>query len=682
MAAQSRADAMDDSDLIGRAADPRDPSFRFIVYPGRRTNEAVREGDWLVGRSGAAPSRITATLPRDPARRGRFVAVDGGRRTRRIAGADGLLLPGLAILRASSGTLVSGSVALSAERPLVREGSNGPAVLEAQKRLNLLLDMTTTSGLPGPAFAPLPEDGRWSPAMTAAVRAFQRFAVDDGLSDDGVLGPQTWAVLLRMTEQDAHPPQSSSAPDGPRSGDPASESPDAPQSDIATNLAAITVTTTTQDLGLRPDAPGFSALAWSNTPAKRTVFGNLEVARKAAQLASERLASARAAVAPGAIPTHVQAQVIATAETKSAAAQQRVNAASEAMLSWLRTAGPAHNRRLSALRALRQKLTKQLASAHTTVAQQAAQAALDNNRNDIAAAEAEYARQLAVFVPMVPTIRNTHAVSVDGVVVQLYDHVTAYATIDNAGFEGQATGDGRAAVSARINQIATGDDQRILAIISRHEGTFSNINTWDRAIVTWGFIQWTFGEAGDGSLVGLLREIKRLEPAIFRDRLQRFGIDVDQQHVQLTRADGSVLNGSAAAAAIQTDVKLAAALSRLGVVPAAQDIQVRHAIRTKINQMLARRVPGHDVHFRDVVTSSYGVGVMTDRAVGGGEGAVSRTAATALNHFKKQHPDAQLGDPAWAAQAEPDVVAALAAMDPQRAQSYVALSHAHGSYSP
>lgn len=84
-------------------------------------------------------------------------------------------------------TLMGGS---SAARPTLRRGSRGAPVQELQTRLNVWIAATPGSGL-----APLVVDGIFGVRTDAAVRAFQR---NQGLTVDGIVGPQTWARLLAL----------------------------------------------------------------------------------------------------------------------------------------------------------------------------------------------------------------------------------------------------------------------------------------------------------------------------------------------------------------------------------------------------------------------------------------------------------------------------------------------------
>ena len=75
-------------------------------------------------------------------------------------------------------------------RPMIRNGSRGPAVQELQLRLNIWLART-----PGIGLAPLVADGIFGSRTDAMVRAFQR---NRSLLVDGIVGPQTWSALFAV----------------------------------------------------------------------------------------------------------------------------------------------------------------------------------------------------------------------------------------------------------------------------------------------------------------------------------------------------------------------------------------------------------------------------------------------------------------------------------------------------
>lgn len=68
-------------------------------------------------------------------------------------------------------------------RPTLRKGSSGTAVVELQRRLNSRGEQLAT-------------DGKFGALTEAAVKRFQSA---NGLKADGIVGPQTWTVLLTAT---------------------------------------------------------------------------------------------------------------------------------------------------------------------------------------------------------------------------------------------------------------------------------------------------------------------------------------------------------------------------------------------------------------------------------------------------------------------------------------------------
>lgn len=71
---------------------------------------------------------------------------------------------------------------LASHHPVIRQGSRGAAVRDAQTKLNSAMPNAT----------PLVVDGDFGPLTRTAVVTFQQ---QHDLADDGVIGPNTWAVL-------------------------------------------------------------------------------------------------------------------------------------------------------------------------------------------------------------------------------------------------------------------------------------------------------------------------------------------------------------------------------------------------------------------------------------------------------------------------------------------------------
>ena len=144
-------------------------------------------------------------------------------------------------------------------------------------------------------------------------------------------------------------------------------------------------------------------------------------------------------------------------------------------------------------------------------------------------------------------------------------------------------------------------------------------------------VQWTTGASGRGDLIRALTIMKQAAPAAFADRLTRYGIDVADTGLVLTRPDGTVLTGIPAAKAVQADPKLAAVLSTAGTDPALQAAQLRAANEIEVRGALAARisvtVPAAGEGAKPVVlripvssmiTSEFGVGVLANHTVHGG----------------------------------------------------------------
>lgn len=122
-------------------------------------------------------------------------SVSDARLARRLADARRAVLPDTLMLRLRR----PGAEADESEEvahPLIRIGSRGPAVSEAQSKLNTVHAREIAAGSPGLAACPLAVDGIFGPRTRQAAVAFQRLAFPDAPREwDGVIGPKTWAQL-------------------------------------------------------------------------------------------------------------------------------------------------------------------------------------------------------------------------------------------------------------------------------------------------------------------------------------------------------------------------------------------------------------------------------------------------------------------------------------------------------
>ena len=194
-----------------------DPSIRVIGWPGRRLEQPLLPGDVAI-RQALGMRRRSYILTAAPAGFGRaeaeaidvqaLVGGASGAVALALCGPDRLLHGDLTIVRplvpseAAEYFVESPPVA----RPTIRFGSRGPAVIDAQQRLNRVHGGQIAAGVAGIAECPLAVDGIFGQHTRRATVAFQRQAFP-GLPNewDGIIGPKTWTALLARSD-DPGPP--------------------------------------------------------------------------------------------------------------------------------------------------------------------------------------------------------------------------------------------------------------------------------------------------------------------------------------------------------------------------------------------------------------------------------------------------------------------------------------------
>lgn len=203
--------------LVRRAIDISDPTVSVVAWPGRRLTGNLAAGDMLVRQGpGQRPYlavitdptlmtvhevRAQGTVPEGPWP-GRYVRVaetnsseNNLELARRVTGPDGFVLPDTTIIRAVEGESES-SPELPPPHPTIRRGSSGPAVAEAQSKINGVHSQRISQGESGIAHGPLEIDGRFGSNTQAAAISFQRIEFPGRPNAwDGIIGPATWARL-------------------------------------------------------------------------------------------------------------------------------------------------------------------------------------------------------------------------------------------------------------------------------------------------------------------------------------------------------------------------------------------------------------------------------------------------------------------------------------------------------
>lgn len=278
----------------------------------------------------------------------------------------------------------------------------------------------------------------------------------------------------------------------------------------------------------------------------------------------------------------------------------------------------------------------------------------------------------------------------DGEHVKLRDHVIAYATsvpfgVDNDPVDAKEKAKQEKAVADEMAKADISESRRkILKQISGFEGNFDTVNTYDRAKVTWGFVQWTGGHSSD--LTEALSIIKKNHPDAFAKQFQAYGFDVVGDDLVITMPGAPPIKGDAAAEAIMRNPRLAAAMAHAGRDKEIQEGEVQAATAIEIDAALTMHVKvGSDKHSPTVqasqlITSEYGVGVLANTYVHSGSGKAHGIAQRAINEYLKHHPY-EPADADWVAGAEAAIVTELAVEDPKRAAIMSgALEHGPGSF--
>lgn len=195
--------------ILTSALDPSNPGMQVVAWGGRRLQAPLLAGDFIVSRAPGAPMR-SYILNSDISRSGHAeaevidlaaIALDSPAKTAllRLYGPDRLLRGDLTVLRANSGehsALGESPMPPLPSRPIIRPGSRGPAVIDAQQRLNRIDQLRLSQGQSRITACPLEIDGVFGSHTRHAIVSFQQLAFPAQPPQwDGVIGPTTWAQL-------------------------------------------------------------------------------------------------------------------------------------------------------------------------------------------------------------------------------------------------------------------------------------------------------------------------------------------------------------------------------------------------------------------------------------------------------------------------------------------------------
>jgi len=215
------------------------------------------------------------------------------------------------------------------------------------------------------------------------------------------------------------------------------------------------------------------------------------------------------------------------------------------------------------------------------------------------------------------------------------DHVASAATQHDTGVAFQGTASPAAIGVDVYNGVGLDPAQAAaLKVVSSFEGNFDAINTYDRANVSAGFIQF----AGGRGLPPYMALLKVRQAGKFRELLQKYGIDVEvagangaivgARLVVLDPAGTRVLRATAAETAIRGDKRLTAAMILAGRDRDVHVVQLEAAARGYVAPILNATVTpsGRAGRMRlgDILRSQKGLAAMFDRAIQEGVAAATQ----------------------------------------------------------
>jgi hypothetical protein len=171
----------------------------------------------------------------------------------------------------------------------------------------------------------------------------------------------------------------------------------------------------------------------------------------------------------------------------------------------------------------------------------------------------------------------------------------------------------------------TPSESRIARAVSKLEGGFETVNTYDTGYVSIGFIQFITASDGKGSLAQVLAYEKKYFIVDFLIEFHRFGIDVndDGEIVVLDPSTGGEISGATAVMKIIEDKRLTAVFQRNGRHSRAfrsSQIAIAKRIYWPADLPVTVTVNGAEITgvVSDVVKSEAGMATLFDRKVNRG----------------------------------------------------------------
>ena len=178
---------------------------------------------------------------------------------------------------------------------------------------------------------------------------------------------------------------------------------------------------------------------------------------------------------------------------------------------------------------------------------------------------------------------------------------------------------------------------RALQFVSQHEGNFDAINSYDKGIFSFGFIQFVGSSANGGSLNRLLESMKLNAPTLFNQYFRKMGIDTEGGTVTVLNDNGQKLAGDNAWLFIQNTVPLYAPFIQSGFEPLLIKEQLRCATSLYVQTAMKLKVPlninGIPLvvpQIAKILSSEAATTMLIDLCVNQGSGGLTRILQTAI----------------------------------------------------
>ncbi len=189
---------------------------------------------------------------------------------------------------------------------------------------------------------------------------------------------------------------------------------------------------------------------------------------------------------------------------------------------------------------------------------------------------------------------------------------------------------------------------KALQYVSTHEGKFDAINSYDKAIFSYGFIQFTGASAVGGSLNRVLASMEAYAPAAFQQVFKQVGIDTEGTGSMATTTvlteNGAKLRGDDAWLYIQRNVQLYGAFIQAAFEPALVREQLRMAndlyVQPALNFRLDVTIGGIHLsvpRLSDIIRSEAALTAVIALAVNQGVGGMSRILGNSVSVVATQY---------------------------------------------